>query len=186
MAITVGDKLPLFNLVGVSPENEFFEINNSTYKDMWKVFVWYPKDFTFVCPTEIVAYNKLNDEFAARGAKLLIGSRDNEYVKVAWKNADEQLSNLTSTMFADQAPVTYDDGIDDYSGGLAESLGFVTKQGVALRATIIVDPNETIQHITVNNLNVGRNANETLRVLDALITGEKTACDRPIGGATLG
>jgi peroxiredoxin (alkyl hydroperoxide reductase subunit C) len=183
---TVGQKLPSFTMVGVTPENEFFNINNDTYKNTWKVIVWYPKDFTFVCPTEIVAYDKLNKEFENRGAKLLIGSRDNEYVKVAWKAVDEQLSKLTTTMFADQANSEWDEDTDEYKGGLAEQLGILTDSGVALRATIIVDQSDVIQHITVNNLNVGRNANETLRILDALQTGEKTACDRPIGGSTLG
>jgi len=183
---TVGDKLPAFSMVGVTPENEFFNINHDTYKGMWKVIVWYPKDFTFVCPTEIVAYDQLNKEFESRGAKLLIGSRDNEYVKVAWKAADEQLSKLTTTMFADQGNSIWDDDVENYRGGLAEQIGILTESGVALRATIIVDPTDIIQHVTINNLNVGRNANETLRVLDALQTGEKTACDRPIGGSTLG
>ena len=183
---TVGQKLPSFTMVGVTPENTFYNINNDTFKGVWKVFVWYPKDFTFVCPTEIVAYDKLNKEFEDRGTKLLIGSRDNEYVKVAWKAADPQLTNLTTTMFADQANSEWDEDTDEYKGGLAEQLGILTDTGVALRATIIVDQSDVIQHITVNNLNVGRNANETLRILDALQTGEKTACDRPIGGATLG
>ena len=184
--ITVGGKLPQYKLTGVSKDNVFFDITNDTYAGKWKVFVWYPKDFTFVCPTEIVAYDKLNKEFEDRGAKLLIGSRDNEYVKVAWKAADPQLTNLTTTMFADQANSEWDEDTDEYKGGLAEQLGILTDTGVALRATIIVDPSDVIQHITVNNLNVGRNANETLRILDALQTGEKTACDRPIGGSTLG
>ncbi len=181
---TVGDKLPSFKIVGVDSNNEFFEITNESYVGKWKVFVFYPKDFTFVCPTEIVGYDALYEEFQSRDTELLIGSVDNEYVKVAWKQADKQLTNLKTTMFADQRRSYYYE--NDMFSGLAEQLDVLTKDGVALRATFIVDPNDVIQHVTVNNLNVGRNPEETLRVLDALQTGEKTACARPLGGSTLG
>lgn len=180
---TVGEKITDFKLVGVTKHDTFIDITQDSYIGKWKVIVFYPKDFTFVCPTEIVGYDALYDEFQSRDTELLIGSVDNEYVKIAWKNADELLKNIKSTLFADQRRSFYWE--EDRYSGLAEQLGILTKEGVALRATFIVDPNNVIQHITVNNLNVGRNPEETLRVLDALQTGEKTACSRTIGGATL-
>jgi len=172
---TVGNKLPDFKITGVRADNSFFEITNNTFGRKWKVIVFYPKDFTFVCPTEIVGYDSLHEQFGLRNAKLLIGSVDNEYVKIAWKQADPQLTNIRSTMFADQ----------NLELGLAKQLNILTSGGVALRATFIVDDNDVIQHVTINNLDTGRNPEETLRILDALQTGEKTACARPIGGATL-
>ena len=175
---TVGDKIEEFSIMGVTPENEFMTITHDSFPGQWKVIVFYPKDFTFVCPTEIVAYDALQDEFSSRDARLLIGSTDNEFCKVAWKQADPQLKNLRSIMFADTHR--------GWNLSLSEGLGiFSYENGAALRATVIVDPNDTIQHITVNNLNVGRNPDETLRILDALQTGEKTACNRPVGGSTL-
>ena len=190
---TVGDKLEPFVVTGVKPgtlshEDAFVNLDETSFHKKWKVIVYYPKDFTFVCPTEIVAYDKLNKDFADRDAVLLIGSTDNEFCKLAWKNAHEDLKKTTSWMFADTQRLAY---VDDYDSpyrkqGLVDQLGvFFNPAGAALRATFIVDPDNVIQHVTVNNLNVGRNADETLRVLDALQTGELCACNRQVGGETL-
>ena len=179
---TVSDKIETFAVVGVKPgaldiDGAFETITEKSFEGKWKVIVFYPKDFTFVCPTEIVAYDKLNSDFADRDAVLLIGSTDNEFCKIAWKNAHEDLKKTTSWMFADVSR-------DDLS--LAGQLGvFFNPAGAALRATFIVDPDNVIQHVTVNNLDVGRNPDETLRILDALQTGELCPCSRPIGGDTL-
>jgi peroxiredoxin (alkyl hydroperoxide reductase subunit C) len=177
---TVGDKLAPFAVTGVKfgqPEDAFFEITEKSFEGKWKVIVYYPKDFTFVCPTEIVAYDKLAADFDDRDAVLLTGSTDNEFCKVAWQNAHPDLKNIRHTQFA-----------DTQRGGLSliEQLGvFYAPAGAALRATFIVDPNNEIQHVTVNNLNVGRSPEETLRILDALQTGELCACNRTVGGETL-
>ena len=147
------------------------------------------KDFTFVCPTEIVAYDKLVNDFNDRDAVLLMGSTDNEFCKLAWRNHHEDLKKTNSWMFADllKSSQGYDEEQQRYvEGGLAQTLGVLDeKNGVALRATFIIDPDNIIQHITVNNLNVGRSPEETLRVLDALQTGELCQCNRAVGGATL-
>jgi peroxiredoxin (alkyl hydroperoxide reductase subunit C) len=193
---TVGEKLEKFAVTGVkpgalTPDNAFETITDESFAGKWKVIVYYPKDFTFVCPTEIVAYDKLNKDFADRDAVLLIGSTDNEFCKLAWKNAHEDLKKTTSWLFADTQRRHYvyenvNDHIGDEVQGLVDQLGvFYTPAGAALRATFIVDPNNEIQHVTVNNLNVGRNADETLRILDALQTGELCQCNRQVGEATL-
>ena len=186
---TVGDKIEKFAITGVkpgalTPDNAFETITENSFISKWKVIVYYPKDFTFVCPTEIVAYDKLNKDFADRDAVLLIGSTDNEFCKLAWKNAHEDLKKTTSWFFADtqRTPGNW----EEESNSLVDQLGvFFNPAGAALRATFIIDPENVIQHVTVNNLNVGRNADETLRVLDALQTGELCACNRQIGGETL-
>jgi peroxiredoxin (alkyl hydroperoxide reductase subunit C) len=177
---TVGDKLAPFAVTGVKfgqPEDAFFEITEKSFPGKWKVIVYYPKDFTFVCPTEIVAYDKLAADFDDRDAVLLTGSTDNEFCKVSWQNAHPDLKNIRHNQFADTQRGEL---------SLIEQLGvFYAPAGAALRATFIVDPNNEIQHVTVNNLNVGRSPEETLRVLDALQTGELCACNRTVGGETL-
>jgi len=177
---TVGHKLEAFTVTGVlpgQPENAFFDITENSFPGKWKIIVYYPKDFTFVCPTEIVAYDKLTGDFADRDAVLLTGSTDNEFCKVAWQTAHPDLKKITHTQFADTQRGEL---------SLITQLGvFYQPAGAALRATFIVDPENTIQHVTVNNLDVGRNPEETLRVLDALQTGELCACNRKVGGETL-
>ena len=184
---TVGDKLTPFTVTGVKPgqpEDAFFPITEKSFEGKWKVIVYYPKDFTFVCPTEIVAYDKLFQDFADRDAVLLTGSTDNEFCKVAWQKAHPDLQKIKHIQFADTA--RHQPGEERGSVSLIEQLGvFYAPAGAALRATFIVDPDNVIQHVTVNNLNVGRSPEETLRVLDALQTGELCACNRTIGGDTL-
>jgi alkyl hydroperoxide reductase subunit AhpC len=189
---TVGDKLESFNIKGVKPgvlegEDAFEHIDETSFPGKWKVIVFYPKDFTFVCPTEIVAYDKLNKDFEDRDTVLLIGSTDNEFCKLAWRNAHPDLKKTNSWMFADTLREGFVDPVEDVEiTGLAYQLGVLdTTSGVALRATFIVDPSDVIQHVSVNNLNVGRSADETLRILDALLTDQLCECNRPVGGPTL-
>jgi len=176
---TVGDKRGNFARTGVKPgalsydDSSFEVLNQDSFPGKWKIIAFYPKDFTFVCPTEIVAYDKLVNDFNDRDAVLMTGSTDNEFCKIAWRNAHEDLKKTNSWSFADTGHQ------------LANDLGIHHPSGVTYRATFIVDPENIIQHITVNNLDVGRNADEALRVLDALQTGELCACNREIGGATL-
>jgi alkyl hydroperoxide reductase subunit AhpC len=177
---TVGDSLTSFAITGVKPgqpEDAFFDITEKSFSGKWKVIVYYPKDFTFVCPTEIVAYDKLFQDFEDRDAVLLTGSTDNEFCKVAWQNAHADLKKIKHIQFADTQRGEL---------SLIEQLGcFYAPAGAALRATFIVDPQNIIQHVTVNNLDVGRSPDEALRVLDALQTGELCPCNRAVGGETL-
>ena len=179
MSVLVGKKAPLFEADAVINGGEFVE-KFSLDQYIGKkhvIFFFYPLDFTFVCPTEIVAYDKLSQDFADRDAVLLTGSTDNEFCKLAWQASHEDLKKIKHIQFADTAR-------DERS--LSSQLGvFFAPAGAALRATFIVDPENVIQHVTVNNLNVGRSPEETLRILDALQTGELCACNRTIGGETL-
>lgn len=194
---TVGNKLEPFVVTGVNPgKDDFFTITEKSFEGKWKVIVYYPKDFTFVCPTEIVAYDKLFQDFADRDAVLLTGSTDNEFCKLAWQKAHPDLAKIKHIQFADTIRQGYQTGDTPttlggesnyrWNEGLINQLGvFYEPAGAALRATFIVDPDNVIQHVTVNNLNVGRSPEETLRVLDALQTGELCACNRTVGGETL-
>ena len=180
--LTVGDKLDSFVVTGVKPgqpDDAFFDITEKSFPGKWKVIVYYPKDFTFVCPTEIVAYDKLAKDFEDRDAVLLTGSTDNEFCKIAWQKAHSDLQKITHNQFADTQR--------DWGKSLIDQLGvFYQPAGAALRATFIVDPSNEIQHVTVNNLNVGRSPEETLRVLDGLQTNELCQCNRQVGQETLG
>ncbi len=179
----IGDKLPEFSITGVKPkfmkheengESAFETITQDSFEGKWKVIYFYPKDFTFVCPTEIVEFAKLNEEFDDRDCVVLGGSTDNEFCKLAWRREHADLANLDQWSFADT------------TGSLVDGLGVREKEeGVALRATFIVDPHNVIQHVTVNGLNVGRSPKETLRVLDALQSDELCPCNRPVGGDTI-
>lgn len=180
---TVGDKVEAFKVTGVKPgfnaheENgvsAFETITEASFPGKWKIIYFYPKDFTFVCPTEIVGFDKLAKDFADRDAVLMGGSTDNEFSKLGWRRDHKDLNKLGHYSFADS------------SGSLVDQLGVRDKtEGVALRATFIVDPDNTIQHVSVNNLNVGRNPEEILRLLDGLQTDELCPCNRPQGGGTL-
>lgn len=179
----IGDKLPEFSVMGVKPgfmaheengESAFQEITQDSFEGKWKVIFYYPKDFTFVCPTEIVEFAKLNDEFADRDTIVMGGSTDNEFCKLAWRREHPDLAKLSQWSFADT------------TGQLLDGLGVRDKQaGVALRATFIVDPHNVIQQVSVNSLNVGRNPKEILRLVDALQSDELCPCNRPVGGETI-
>jgi peroxiredoxin (alkyl hydroperoxide reductase subunit C) len=175
--LTVGDKFPSFDLkavVSTDPAEAFTQINDRSDEGKWKVVFFWPKDFTFVCPTEIAAFGKLNGEFADRDTVVYGVSTDSEYVHLAWRRDHEDLHNLPFAMLA------------DIKRELSAELGILDKaEGVALRATFIVDPEGIIRFVSVNDLSVGRNPQEVLRVLDALQTDELCPCNWQKGDAVL-
>jgi peroxiredoxin (alkyl hydroperoxide reductase subunit C) len=175
--LTIGDRIPQFRVKAtVSRESgkEFTEISDQSYAGQWKVLFFWPKDFTFVCPTEIAAFGRLNQEFADRGAQVLGASTDSEFVHLAWRNNHPDLKELPFPMLA------------DIKRELSQALGVLDKQeGVALRATFIIDPEGVIRFVSVNDLNVGRNPQEVVRVLDALQTDELCPCNWQKGEKTL-
>ncbi|MCC8401774.1 peroxiredoxin [Paraburkholderia sp. MMS20-SJTN17] len=180
---TVGDKLEAFTVIAAKPGfndheelgvSAFEYITEQSFPGKWKIIYFYPKDFSLICPTEIVEFSKLVKAFEDRGAVVLGGSVDNEYAKLAWRRENKELDRLNHYSFG------------DVKGELIDQLGVRDKEaGVALRATYIVDPDNTIQHVSVNNLYVGRNPEEVLRILDGLQTEELCPSNRAIGGATL-
>lgn len=173
----VGEKFPDFKVtatVSLEKGREFKEITNEDYAGKWKVYFFWPKDFTFVCPTEIAAFGKLNKEFKDRDAQILGGSTDSEFVHHAWRTHHEDLKNLPFPMLA------------DVKRDLTGQLGIIDENaGVAQRATYIVDPEGVIRFAYVTDLSVGRNPQEVLRVLDALQTDELCPCNWTKGQETL-
>jgi peroxiredoxin (alkyl hydroperoxide reductase subunit C) len=175
--LTVGDRFPAFDLqavVSVEPGAEFRNIINRSFPERWLVVFFWPMDFTFVCPTEIVEFGRRHGDFVARGAQVLGVSTDTQYVHLAWRESHPGLKEIPFPMLA------------DVRRELSQSLGVLDKrEGVALRATFIVDPEGSIRWASVNDLNVGRNVDEVLRVLDALQTGGLTPCNWHKGDPTL-
>ena len=167
--LTIGDKFPAFNLKAVAstdPRQAFTEISDQTDAGKWKVVFFWPKDFTFVCPTEIASFGRLTDEFTDRDTVVYGVSTDSEFVHLAWRQNHEDLRDLPFPM------------LSDLKRELSSALGILDKsEGVCLRATFIVDPDGIIRFVAVNDLNVGRNTQEVLRVLDALQTDELCPCN---------
>ncbi|WNG55658.1 peroxiredoxin [Archangium gephyra] len=175
--LTVGDKIPAFNLtsvVSLEKGKEFKELNQDSYKGKWLVLFSWPKDFTFICPTEIAEFGKRDKDFQDRNAQVLGLSTDSEYVHHAWRTHHPDLKGLPFPMLA------------DIKRELSAGLGILHKDaGVALRATFIIDPQGIIRHVSVNDLSVGRNVSETLRTLDAFQTDELCPCNWQKGEETL-
>lgn len=177
MTLGVGENFPQFEVkatVANTIENAFIDVNNKTYAGKWLVVFFYPKDFTFVCPTEIKAFADLNSEFKDRDAQILGASVDSEFVHMAWRKSHDDLKDLPFPLLA------------DVKRELSQSLGIIDKNaGVSQRATFIVDPEGVIRHVSVTDLNVGRNPAETLRVLDALQSDELCPCNWKKGEETI-
>jgi lipoyl-dependent peroxiredoxin subunit C len=173
----VGQKFPEFKVqatVSTDLKTAFTEIGTDTYPGKWKVIFFWPKDFTFVCPTEIVAFANLNKDFADRDAVLLGASIDSEFVHLAWRQNHADLKNLPIPMLA------------DVKRELSSALGIIDPNaGVSQRAVYIIDPQNVIRFVMVTDLSVGRNSTEVLRVLDALQTDELCPCNWNKGQDTI-
>jgi peroxiredoxin (alkyl hydroperoxide reductase subunit C) len=182
--LTIGDQFPAYNLTAViggdlskvdaqQPDDYFTRITSDDHAGKWRIIFFWPKDFTFVCPTEIAAFGKLNDEFEDRDAQVLGASVDNEFVHFQWRAQHEDLKTLPFPM------------LSDLKRELATATGVLNADGVADRATFIIDPNNEIQFVSVTAGSVGRNVDEVLRVLDALQSDELCACNWKKGDPTI-
>lgn len=175
--LTVGDRLPEFSLqavVSLEKGQEFQTLSHADFAGKWKVLFFWPMDFTFVCHTEIAEFGKRNGDFQDRDAQVLGISTDTHFVHLAWRRDHKDLRELPFPMVADT------------KRELSTALGVLHKEaGVPLRATFLVDPEGVIRHVSVNDLSVGRNVDETLRLLDAFQTDELCPCNWKQGEATL-
>jgi peroxiredoxin (alkyl hydroperoxide reductase subunit C) len=174
--LTVGDRFPAFHLKAVSgndPASAFRDVDQTSWRDQWLVLVFYPKDFTFVCPTELAGFGKLVREFADRDAQVLGVSTDSEFVHLAWRQSHADLKTLPYPL------------LSDLRRDLSAELGILDPDGVARRATYVVDPQGIIRFAMVTDGKVGRSPDEVLRVLDALQTDELCPCNWKPGQPTL-
>ena len=160
--VGVGERFPDgFQLNGVDRNNTMVTFSSDSLYGDWSVIYFYPKDFTFICPTEIAAFDKLVPHCNVVGI-----SGDNEFCKLAWKQDNKLIQNIQHTLVADCGLV------------LSDELDIVNRdEGVCYRATYILDDDAMIQHISVNALDTGRNAEEILRTLQALKAGRLTGGD---------
>ncbi len=176
--LSIGEKLPEFTVeacVSLEKGKEFKTVSSKDLKGKWAVLFFWPLDFTFVCPTEIVEFNNEYKNFKERGAEVWGGSADSKYVHAAWRRDHADLKNLTFPMLA------------DYKKELCDALGILhPTEKVPLRATFIIDPDGIIRWVSVNDLSVGRNVKEVLRTLDAFQTGELCPVNWEKGQKTLG
>tara|TARA_R110002095_G_scaffold194254_1_gene172472 strand:+ start:1891 stop:2427 length:537 start_codon:yes stop_codon:yes gene_type:complete len=166
--LTIGDKFPHYNLTGVTSNGMegFKPFTNETNEGKWKVYFFWPKDFTFICPTEIEAFGALTPEFEAANAVVYGLSTDSEFVHMAWRKDHPGLNSLPFPM------------LSDIKRELSWELGILHRdEGVCLRATYIVDPAGVIRHVSVNDLSVGRSPDETLRILKGLQDGGLMPCN---------
>ena len=175
--LSVGTSFPSFELTAVVDldlKNAFQQLTDQSYAGKWKVYFFWPKDFTFVCPTEIAAFGQMNNMFLERDAQVLGASIDSEFVHWAWRNQHPDLKDLPYPM------------LSDIKHELSAALGILDpKAGVAQRATFIVDPENVIRFVYVTDLSVGRDPQEVLRVLDALQNGGLTPCGWHKGEETI-
>jgi peroxiredoxin (alkyl hydroperoxide reductase subunit C) len=177
--VGIGKQFPDFKkkaTVSLDKDQEFKDISSDDHKKdgKWMVMFWYPKDFTFVCPTEIAEFNNNYEEFRDRDTELYGASTDSEFVHLAWRKDHDDLRGLKFPLIADT------------SKSLAEDLDILEKEEkIAYRATYIVDPDGIVRWASANDLNVGRNVKEVIRVLDALQTDELCPCNWEKGEETL-
>ncbi|MGA7990963.1 MAG: peroxiredoxin [Thermoanaerobaculia bacterium] len=154
----VGRQAPDFALEGVQ-NGRFATYRLSDYKGKWVVLFFYPLDFTFVCPTEILAFSDRLGEFKKLGAEVLGASVDSKYSHLAWTEKRREEGGVKGLAY----PL-----LEDLGKELAEEYGVLAEDGkVALRGLFVIDPDGVVQHATINNLGVGRSVDETLRVLQA-------------------
>lgn len=175
--LSIGQQFPDFSFtanVSDKMQNAFIDINNMQYRGKWLVVFFWPKDFTFVCPTEIVEFGKINQDFVDRDAQILGVSVDSEFVHLAWRQHKPELATV---------PFPF---VSDIKRELTTALGILDPQaGVAQRVTYIIDPDGIIRFAMATDMKVGRNVREVLRVLDALQTDELCPCNWQKGGATI-
>ncbi len=156
----VQNNAPDFTAQAVMEDGSFKQVSLSDYKGKYVVLFFYPLDFTFVCPTEIIAFSERVEEFKSRNAQLLGVSVDSHFSHLAWRNTERKHGGIGAINY----PL-----IADLDKSVSRKYGvLLEKPGIALRGLFLIDRNGVLRHITVNDLPLGRNVDEALRVLDAL------------------
>jgi peroxiredoxin (alkyl hydroperoxide reductase subunit C) len=159
MSTLVTKQAPDFKATAVMENGEFKEISLSDYKGKQVLLYFYPLDFTFVCPSEILAFNKAVGEFNERGVQLLGCSIDSQFSHFAWRNTPVEKGGIGTIDY----PL-----IADVTKNIARDYGVLFNDSVALRGLFLIDEKGVIRHSTINDLPIGRNVEEALRVVDAL------------------
>ncbi|MDD2308329.1 MAG: peroxiredoxin [Desulfuromonadaceae bacterium] len=155
----VTQQAPDFTAEAVMPDNSFGSITLSALKGKYALLLFYPLDFTFVCPSEILAFNKKIAEFKARNCEVIGVSVDSKYTHLAWKNTAVENGGIGNIQF----PL-----VQDLNKEISKSYGILLGASVALRGLFLIDPTGTVRHCVINDLPLGRNVEEALRMVDAV------------------
>jgi peroxiredoxin (alkyl hydroperoxide reductase subunit C) len=164
MSVLVAKQAPDFKAQAVMPDNNFQEISLSDYKGKHVVLFFWPLDFTFVCPSEIIAFDKRLEEFKQRDVEVIGVSIDSHFTHLAWKNTPINLGGIGNVQF----PV-----VADIDKSISSSFDVLHEDSVALRGSFLIDKDGVVQHQVINNLPLGRNIDEMIRMVDALQFTEK-------------
>lgn len=179
MSVRVGQLAPDFSVQAYDrtkdgTDQQFQQVNLSDFQGKWVCLYFYPLDFTFVCPTEIVSFNKAVGDFADRNCVVLTASTDSAFSHKGWCDSHADLKSMKHLMLADT------------THKLSEAFNVLKEdQGIAYRGTFLIDPNGVVRWVSVNDLAVGRNVDEVLRILDALQTDKLCPCNWKKGEKTL-
>jgi peroxiredoxin (alkyl hydroperoxide reductase subunit C) len=172
--LKVGKMAPIFEQTQSYYRGTFKKVSLSDYKGKWLVLFFYPRDFTFICPTEIQEFGKYYKDFQGHNCEILAASTDSEFSHKAWFESDERLKDVVYPIIADT------------NHDLAFEYGVLDEDGSAQRGTFIIDPEGKLQYMLISAGSVGRNIPETLRVVEALQTGELCPVNWKEGEKTLG
>ena len=159
MSTLVTRQAPDFAAQAVLPDDSFDELTLSSYRGKYVVVFFYPLDFTFVCPTEIIAFDRAVEKFEARNCQVLGISVDSHFTHLAWKKTPRDQGGI--------GPIRYP-LVADLNKGISRDYGVLLDDGIALRGLFLIDKEGVVRHALVNDLPLGRNVDEVLRLLDAL------------------
>ena len=159
MSTLVTKQAPDFKATAVTETGEFKDVTLADYKDQYVLLYFYPLDFTFVCPSEILAFNSKVAEFKERNVQLLGVSIDSHFSHLAWRNTPVEKGGIGQIDY----PL-----IADVTKNIARDYGVLHNESIALRGLFLIDKAGIVQHSTINNLPLGRNVEEALRMVDAL------------------
>ena len=164
MCELVTKEAPDFTAQAVMPDNSFAELKLSSFRGKYVVLFFYPLDFTFVCPSEIIAFDAALEKFKERNAEVIGVSVDSHFTHLAWKNTPREKGGIGEIRY----PM-----VSDITREIARSFGVLVNESVALRGLFLIDKERIVRHALINDLPLGRNVDEALRMLEALQYHEK-------------
>jgi peroxiredoxin (alkyl hydroperoxide reductase subunit C) len=159
MSSLVTKEAPDFTAQAVMPDNSFTELTLSSYRGKYVVLFFYPLDFTFVCPSEIIAFDKMLSRFKEKNAEVIGVSIDSHFTHLAWKNTPVDKGGIGQVQY----PL-----VADLNKNISSDFGVLVDDSVALRGLFLIDKEGIVRHALVNDLSLGRNVEEAIRMLDAL------------------
>ena len=164
MASLVTFEAPDFTAQAVMPDNSIKDLTLSSYRSKYVVLFFYPLDFTFVCPSEIIAFDKVLSEFKKRNAEVIGASIDSQFTHLAWKETPREKGGIGQINF----PL-----VADLNKNISRDYGILFNDSIALRGLFLIDKEGIVRHAVINDLSLGRSVDEALRMLDALQYTEK-------------